>query len=392
MGILAAFFVCVGAHGQSGPAGLSEVFDSVARRLNELGERAEDFITPRLGPLWNLEDGEFQGAVTQVREFVENCPVQPSAMVSVSNEFGEVRIKTWDNQVVQVRAEIAAAAESAELALQIALETAIRVSPSQDFVEVQTEYPDTRMMGYVRKEVNYVITVPQNANVLCANDFGDTIVLGVGGAGPFSAVFTPDFSRLLWCSVIAMCDHADMRACGDGVAAVSVCRGDDTGDGRTPSFVQYDISDWPGFLTAIRDGAASGKACPSKRLWSFFSRGLKMSILAHTPGEQPSIALKKRFYHELNYILVNCPKLHDEESWQGCSFDAREQRMIEKARGEGIGKKELKVLNRRLIEKGFPEHVFAAPKSNRPPVLEAVQPDFGGGYCDGHLYLLKPPQ
>jgi hypothetical protein len=42
-----------------------------------------------------------------------------------------------------------------------------------------------------------------------------------------------------------------------------------------------------------------------------------------------------------------------------------------------------------LLEKGYPQYIFSAPKANRAPVLRAVQEDFGGGFSDGHIYLLQ---
>jgi hypothetical protein len=175
---LAILFTCLTAAGQTGTgeAGGS-IFDSIARELNRLGE----MIGPGPGSWFGLEEDPAEAGVTQTREFSENCPVRANALVSVYNEFGEIRVETWENQVVQVRAEIAAQAETGDLALEIANATEIRVIATEDHVELRTEYPDTRDSGYVRKEVNYSVKVPPNARVVCDNNFGDTIVHGATG-------------------------------------------------------------------------------------------------------------------------------------------------------------------------------------------------------------------
>jgi hypothetical protein len=52
---------------------------------------------------------------------------------------------------------------------------------------------------------------------------------------------------------------------------------------------------------------------------------------------------------------------------------------------------ELGDFNRRLLEKAFPRYLFPHPVENRAAILNPVQGQFGGGYSDGHIYLLTGP-
>lgn len=157
------------------------VFDSIAKGLNYVGEKSETLLAPRLVPLDDLRRSDFSGLVAASREFSESYPVRASATVTVTHEWGELRIETWDNPTVHVRAEIAAGAETAELVQKLAEAITIEPALSEDTVMVRTVYPDTRTMGKVAREVNMVVTVPQTASVVCSNSLGDTIVSGIGG-------------------------------------------------------------------------------------------------------------------------------------------------------------------------------------------------------------------
>jgi DUF4097 and DUF4098 domain-containing protein YvlB len=164
---------------------VGSVFDDVARGLNLVGEKAQDLVGPGLG----FGDSNAGGFVSS-REFAERHPVGPAARVSVANEFGEIRVTTWDNQVVQVTAKISVRAESADLANAISQNIEIRVTPADNAVEVRTVLPDTRSeKGKPTIEVNYEVTAPRDASLAAKNDFGDTIIAGIGGAVAVDANF-----------------------------------------------------------------------------------------------------------------------------------------------------------------------------------------------------------
>jgi len=159
---------------------LGTVFDDMAWGFNVVGEKAQSLFGPGLG--FGDESGGGHG---HAREFDETYPVGPGATVSVSNEFGfgEIRVATWDNQLVQVYAEIAVRAESADLAQEIARSIDIHVDVSESDLDVRTILPDTRSeAGRPAIQVNYALLIPKDANLVAKNDFGDTYVAGIGGA------------------------------------------------------------------------------------------------------------------------------------------------------------------------------------------------------------------
>ena len=179
--IVALALVCAGAAGAESSLidRVGSVFDDVAWGFNLVGEKAQSLFGPGLG-----FGDEKTGGHAYAREFDQTYPVGPGATVSVSNEFGfgEVRVATWDNQLVQVYAEIAVRAESADLAQEIARSIEVRVDLAENLLDVRTILPDTRAeTGQPTIQVNYALTIPKDANLVAKNDFGDTYVAGIGG-------------------------------------------------------------------------------------------------------------------------------------------------------------------------------------------------------------------
>ncbi|MBI2423808.1 MAG: hypothetical protein HYV27_13340 [Candidatus Hydrogenedentes bacterium] len=151
--------------------------DEVARGLDYVGRKAEDLIGPGLGL------GETKpAAFTERRQFSERYPTGPSPVVSVSNEFGQIRVETWSERVVQVQAEILAGANDASLAAQLTREINVNVTSGENLIEVRTYHPPTRNdLGTINVGVNYLITVPRDAGIITDNFFGDTAIDGVNG-------------------------------------------------------------------------------------------------------------------------------------------------------------------------------------------------------------------
>ena len=176
---LACFFVCGAAYTETGLLErVEDVFDNIGHGLSFVGKKASDLVRSslRLGD----RDGS---ALTHVREFNQRYPVGPASVVSISSEFGEVRVDTWPNQVVEVAAEISVVADRADLAEEVAGEIEIHVTPAEDRIEIRAHLPDTRREnGTVSlAAVNYALTIPEDANLVVENYFGDTLVRNVGG-------------------------------------------------------------------------------------------------------------------------------------------------------------------------------------------------------------------
>jgi len=149
-----------------------------AKLLDLVGEKAGRLVGPGLG-LGNSDPGGF----VATRDFEQTYPAGPNATVSVTNEFGEIRITTWDNPIVKVAAKITVNAESTERAAQIAQNLLIQVDQPDNQTIVRTVRPDMRGEGGSPTiSVDYAITVPRTANVVLRNDFGDAFAVGLGGS------------------------------------------------------------------------------------------------------------------------------------------------------------------------------------------------------------------
>ncbi|GMU93892.1 MAG: hypothetical protein AMXMBFR4_29500 [Candidatus Hydrogenedentota bacterium] len=161
----------------------TSIFENVSRWLSILGEKTEDLIAPRFGRVGDMGEAAWAGLKTSTAEFQQTYPVRPDCKISIARDFGEgsVTVKTWENPVVQVAATVAIGAEQQEVAAQIAEAVKVSVTPSPDFVEVRATYPDTRDKGKIAIKMDFEVTAPAGAAVICKNDWGDTTVVGVNG-------------------------------------------------------------------------------------------------------------------------------------------------------------------------------------------------------------------
>ena len=147
--------------------------EGVARGMDSVGRKAGSLIgaTP-------LSDDQ-PAPYTEKREFEQRYPTGAAPMVTVSNEFGEIRVDTWNERVVQVRAEMVTGADSAEKAAQLSKAITINVAPAEDLFEIRTLLPETRGdMGHISISVRYHITIPKDASLVADNYFGDVVARG----------------------------------------------------------------------------------------------------------------------------------------------------------------------------------------------------------------------
>lgn len=156
---------------------VGNVFDDAARMLDYVGAKAGDIIGPGLGLGQNGN-----GGFTETRQSEEAFPVTLGSTVSLSNEFGEIRVSTWDSVVVQVTTTVSVTAENADLAREISSGIQVKVEQTPNQLAARTTRPDTRAEASKPTiSVNLNVTVPRNCNLILRNDFGDTYVSGVGG-------------------------------------------------------------------------------------------------------------------------------------------------------------------------------------------------------------------
>ena len=106
------------------PDGGGSIFDIIAHGLSKIGARTQEFVAPGFSSPSGQEDNS-PAKFNVTREFEENYPVRPTVRLAITHADGEVRIETWDNPVVNVRAEITAGADTFEMAQEIC--TAINI-------------------------------------------------------------------------------------------------------------------------------------------------------------------------------------------------------------------------------------------------------------------------
>ena len=156
---------------------VGSVFDDIARGLNRLGEKAQNIMGPGLG--FGENEGE---GVTKPRDFDKRFPVKPGTSVTIANQFGEIRVQTWDDPVVQVSAKITVRAQTAEMADEVLRNVDIQVTPTEGHLDVRTILNTLPNMGEPSIAVNYALMVPRDTVFTASNYFGDTVITGLSGA------------------------------------------------------------------------------------------------------------------------------------------------------------------------------------------------------------------
>lgn len=154
------------------------LLDSLNRGMRKFGDAAGGIFGPGVGL-----DEETKAAHTEERDFHKRLEVvSPAPLVSISNEFGEIQVETWEDRVVQVNAMIIVGAETANVAQEISRSIDVQITSQDGLVQVRPALPDRHLdMGAVSMQVNLYVTVPRGANLVLDNFFGDTYVRDAGG-------------------------------------------------------------------------------------------------------------------------------------------------------------------------------------------------------------------
>ena len=140
------------------------------------------FIAAVVCALWAVT-GYAWDRYEESQYFDQTFSVSGMARVSLENVNGDVHIEVWDQAEVRVQAEKFASSQ------ELLDELEIEVNASQDFVRIDTHYPNHRFFfGWLsfgkgeRYRVEYTLTVPRGAE-LDSIDLvnGDLVVIGVQG-------------------------------------------------------------------------------------------------------------------------------------------------------------------------------------------------------------------
>ncbi len=183
--VFAAAFTCIDPAAAQSEGGfvdtIGSLLDTVKRVLDAVGEESEKLLPPTTPPLQDIHQFDTGDLDVSQRLYQDTFPAGPDMVVQVVNEFGEVRVESWEEPVVSVEADILAGAETKEVASTVANAIRVNIEQAEGRLGLRTVYPDTREYGNVLSAVNYSIRVPSGISLLVENTFGDTFIRGISG-------------------------------------------------------------------------------------------------------------------------------------------------------------------------------------------------------------------
>jgi hypothetical protein len=133
--------------------------------------------------------------VEKKKTYTKSYPVSSSDKISFNNQFGELRINTWDKNEVKVDVTITAKANSDERAQAILDQIEIKDWKSGNGVYFETKMDENRKNrsgGDKRNEgfsINYVVNMPARNPLSASNSFGDLIISDFGGEADIESKF-----------------------------------------------------------------------------------------------------------------------------------------------------------------------------------------------------------
>lgn len=122
------------------------------------------------------KDGELQRLVTK------SIPVKETTSISVSNRFGDVKVKTWSESKVDFTATIkASSSRKSDAEVKSFLDQIqIEVEDKGSELRITTIYPDEKMNN-ISISVDYSINIPSKNDFDLENEFGNADLIGIGG-------------------------------------------------------------------------------------------------------------------------------------------------------------------------------------------------------------------
>jgi len=125
---------------------------------------------------------DLRGLASFTRNVSKAYPVSGVVHIHVSNKFGSIEIVSWDNPVVQVKAEITVGAENRMQAERFAQAIDVTGNHVAQNVEVRTVYPLVQASGKLGYWVNLKLSVPKESKITVENLFGDVSMKNLAGA------------------------------------------------------------------------------------------------------------------------------------------------------------------------------------------------------------------
>ncbi len=125
------------------------------------------------------------GATTREELLDETYSFQPGDTLALSNTNGSVTIGTWDRSEIRVEAVKKVRHRDEDRAQEVMDQLLIEIEQSAGRIDIETRYPkfgDSWLSGWnVSANVEYTITVPQQADLDVSTVNGKVAVVGVRG-------------------------------------------------------------------------------------------------------------------------------------------------------------------------------------------------------------------
>lgn len=124
----------------------------------------------------------FGGTAEYVEEFEKSLSFEGVGLVRLRNVNGGVRITSWEEPQVLVKATKKVKATSEEKAKEYAQEVKIRVEKVDDVIEIITEHPKGHKPNYIKSvNVEYDVKMPKETNLDASSTNGSMKVDGIIG-------------------------------------------------------------------------------------------------------------------------------------------------------------------------------------------------------------------
>ena len=133
--------------------------------------------------------------IEKKKTYSKSYPLNGNDKVSISNQFGEVRITTWNNKEVKVDVTVIAQAKTDERAQQILDIIAIKDYKNESGVFFETKLLNKEEKGDKKgrwdqsMQINYEVSMPASNPLDLENSFGKTFVPDMTGPVEISSKF-----------------------------------------------------------------------------------------------------------------------------------------------------------------------------------------------------------
>jgi hypothetical protein len=125
------------------------------------------------------------------KTYEKSYPLTASDKVKISNQFGSVKLSTWDKSEIKVTIEMIATAKSESRAANILENLSVSDKKSGNVVSFKTSIDDDRdnYNGSQTMEINYTIFMPTNNSLELKNEFGATTISDFEGNADLTSKF-----------------------------------------------------------------------------------------------------------------------------------------------------------------------------------------------------------